>query len=131
MKSDTAMQEQSKNRGKRSHSKIVLYAVLFVLLAVGAIIYKPFMPNPARQLYKNLSRENIRKAIAKQLNKQPEDLTADDFTGLKELGLSGLRVTDITLLSKLRNLEKLKIWYVGIEEIKPTRWENLLITLHI
>ena len=75
MKGEICTQEQSNNRGKRSHGKIVLYAVLLVLLIVNVVIYKTRKPYP----------DEIMMAVAGKLNKTADELTADDFTGLKEL----------------------------------------------
>ena len=46
----------------------------------------------------------IRKAVAGQLNKRPEELTSDDYPNIFKLNLSHSSISDIELLAKLTNL---------------------------
>jgi hypothetical protein len=67
------------------------------------------------------STEIIKKQIAEKLNKQVDQLTADDLINIKELSLMGKNVSDIAYISNLTNLESLDISFTYVENI-----ENLL-----
>ncbi len=53
--------------------------------------------------------EKIRKEIAKELDKEPDELRSDDYGKVKELDLSGLGVSELSILRRLKNLEELKL----------------------
>ncbi|MHC4425963.1 MAG: prolyl oligopeptidase family serine peptidase [Planctomycetota bacterium] len=65
------------------------------------------------------STEIIKKQIAKQLNKQADQLTKDDLIEIKELSLMGENVSDITYISNLINLESLDISFTYVDDVEP------------
>ncbi|MCP4613179.1 MAG: prolyl oligopeptidase family serine peptidase [Planctomycetes bacterium] len=73
-----------------------------------------------RTKLKNIdSTEIIKKQIAKQLNKQADQLTQDDLIEIKELSLMGENISDIAYISNLINLESLDISFTHTENIEP------------
>ncbi|MHC4244827.1 MAG: hypothetical protein ACYSU4_20650, partial [Planctomycetota bacterium] len=67
------------------------------------------------------STEIIKKQIAKQLNKQADQLTKQDLIKIKELSLMGENVSNIKYITNLTSLESLDISFTYVENV-----ENLL-----
>ena len=61
----------------------------------------------------------IRGAIAKQLEKNLQDVTAKDIGNITELNLSYIKISDISLLTGLTNLQRLHLTETGVSDIKP------------
>lgn len=61
----------------------------------------------------------IKKQIAKQLNKQAEQLTKDDLIEIKKLSLMGENVCDITYITNLINLQSLDISFTYVNNVEP------------
>ncbi len=60
----------------------------------------------------------IKNAIAKQLEKEPQDLTKKDYDSLTMLNLSDKKITDITLIKKCSNLARLFLRHNQISDIR-------------
>jgi hypothetical protein len=65
------------------------------------------------------STEIIKKQIAKQLNKQADQLTKNDLIEIEELSLMGEDVSDITYITNLTNLESLDISFTYVDNVEP------------
>ena len=106
----------------RKH-KIAISIIIFLCI-LNVISFTLVMP-------KSFSKIIIRRAIASQLNKKFEDLTLNDYENIKELYISDERITNIKLLSKLKNLEVLTLYNLGPPKIYPTYLDRLLARLGI
>ncbi len=71
------------------------------------------------KLRKINSTEIIKTQIAKQLNKQPDQLSTDDLAEIKQLSLMGENVSDITYIVNLINLESLDISFTYVDNVEP------------
>ena len=61
----------------------------------------------------------IRNAIAGKLNKEPNDLTNEDYDSVTNLDLFGKNITNIMLLKQCKNLKKLYLAGTTISDISP------------
>jgi hypothetical protein len=61
----------------------------------------------------------IKEHIAKQLNKQADQLTKADLTDIKELSLMGQYVSDLSYLAYLSNLQSLDISFTYVDTVEP------------
>ncbi len=67
---------------------------------------------PRKKLREIDSTGIIKKQIAKQLNKQADQLTADDLIEIEELSLMGENVSDTTYIADLISLDSFAITFV-------------------
>ena len=75
-----------------------------------------------------LSEKSIREVVAKQLNKDPNELIDEDFARVKALSIKDTSLIDIMLLEKFTNLQELIIQNVKIA--KPT-WMKVFTKLGV
>jgi hypothetical protein len=61
----------------------------------------------------------VRQAVAKMLNKEPNELNDEDFLKIKGLGLIETNINDLSLLQKMPNLEVLLLDGASINNIDP------------
>ncbi|UCD52148.1 MAG: hypothetical protein JSW27_05825 [Phycisphaerales bacterium] len=73
----------------------------------------------------------IKEQIAKQFEKQPDQLTTADLRAVQELSLIGQRVTDLSYLAQLPNLQSLDISFTYVDHVEPLRRCQHLRTLDI
>ena len=73
----------------------------------------------------------IMQAAAKQLNKDPNELTDYDFTQITQLNLSLKELSDIKLLEKFTNLQELSISGLRFPESALPKWKKILVKLHL
>jgi hypothetical protein len=107
----------SKNELKRVLSGVISYGEILPeqvpsLSAVKSMI-SPSAPSKAAEN----SSKMIRQAIGKQLSKDPDALTDEDYKKVEKLTLSEYGISDITLLAKLTNLKELSIMPSQVSDI--------------
>lgn len=128
MKNDEETINQSDIQKKPSMRRYIITAVIIALLSVGFFAFWLLLWNPE---YNSASDTIIRQVVAKQLNKDPKNLTDMDFIKITELDLSRKKVTSIRFLSKLKNLQKLNLGYYSISEAEAPKWMKILAKLGI
>ena len=111
--------KNSSDRGRRIAISIIIFLCILNVLSYIMIIPRSF------------SKVIIRRAIAYQLNKKYNELTPDNYEHVKELYLSDKKITNIKLLSELKNLEILTLYSLGTRNIYPTHLDRLLTKLGI
>jgi Leucine-rich repeat (LRR) protein len=72
----------------------------------------------------------VRKAIAGQLNKKPDELTTEDYEKTTELVLYGTQVSDLTSIKALINLQWLSIIGTAVSDLTPIKELNKLQVLY-
>ncbi len=77
------------------------------------------------------SEKIIREAAAKKLNKDPNDLTDEDFALITEFNLSSKELSDIKLLEKCTNLQELNLMGTKFPNNKIPGWMKTLAKLGI
>jgi len=113
--------ETNKNQSfSHASSKKYIFPLIFILLSIPIIFYILIKPK-----YDPMSDEVILKAAADQLNKNPDELTSDDFAKITELSFTGYGLTDIGMIKNFTNLRELDLWACLQEKTLP-RWMNLL-----
>ena len=134
-----------KNDEKIKTQKKLLYkrykvAVLLILLFIFCILSYEFCIHDEFEIDVD-SDYAIRVQVAKQLNKNVNDLTAKDFKNITKLSLtdineegyylSGLELTNIKLLRKFKNLRELDLSNISVIQGKLPKWKKILIELCI
>jgi hypothetical protein len=77
------------------------------------------------------STEIIKKQIAEQLNKRPDQLTKDDLINIKDFSLMGENVSDMTYIKNMINLQSLDISFTYVDTVEPLLDCNSLQKLNI
>jgi Leucine-rich repeat (LRR) protein len=130
----------SNNTVKKPSRKRYVFAAVLAVLLISALVYVGFnqepKPDPA-------SERIIRKVVAAQLNKDPNDLTNEDFAKITAFNINGTSInnqeqfmyippwvrtelTDIRLLKKFTNLELLDLISVKYPEKNIPKWMKYL-----
>ena len=73
----------------------------------------------------------IIQAVAKQLNKEPNSLTNEDYARITELDLPGKQISNLAMLKKFRNLEKLNLERYRVKETEAPKWMKILAKLGV
>ena len=63
----------------------------------------------------------VRKAVASELKKKPEDVTEGDYAKVITLDLSGSLLSDLTLLKELNNLQKIYLGGTAVSDLSPIK----------
>ena len=121
-----------KNKMKPSMRNYISMAVAVLLLMTSVLIYIWFTQeqksDPASQII-------IRQAAAKQLAKDPNDLTDEDFAKITFLGVSTFSSTiglaNIKLLEKFTNLKLLSLENISYAQNSVPKWMSVLSKLGI
>jgi Leucine-rich repeat (LRR) protein len=61
----------------------------------------------------------VQEAIARSLNKKPEELTDDDYTKVERLDLAGSEIIDLDLLTNVTALQTLSLSWTNVADLKP------------
>ncbi len=116
--------------------KYIIPIVFVVLCIFAGYIYKGITWRPKSDL---VSERLIRQQVAKQLKKDPNELSDDDFSQIKNvavlkdkgpLAFSHAEITDIKLLEKFTNLQELAI-YAHFPENAIPKWMKVLSKLGV
>lgn len=111
---------------KKSSLRIYLLAVVLFCIVAG-LIFRVLSWTPVDSETQKASEAVIRRLAAEQLNKDPNDLTDEDFTKFTHLILSSKQeLNDIKLLEKFVNLQKLTIAYMVIPKRDLPQWMTVL-----
>lgn len=115
-------EKSSKSDNKQFRLKFLI-SVLVLLLIVITIFILIFIEQnkPDRA-----SAAVIRMAAARQLNKDPNELTDADLANIKTLMISSQELCDIKLLEKFNNLEEIVFFLVRFPEKAIPRWIKIL-----
>ena len=131
---------KQKENKKRSGLKYIISFVVLLLLITPLFVFIMF-----RSKSDPASEAIIRQAAAAQLNKEPNDLTVEDFAKITELSIGEMTQTifsfssnansiryaknelsNIKLLGKFTNLQKLNLGSVSVPENKIPNWMKTL-----
>jgi Leucine-rich repeat (LRR) protein len=119
----------SDNEKKHSIRKYILPAGIILLLVISALVFICFTQEPKPDPE---SEKIILEAVAKQLNKDPNELTDEDFRSIKELSLpiiknsSPLELSDIKIIEKCTNLQELDMSAIRYPDKNIPKWMKLL-----
>ena len=118
---ETLQKQTYKN--KPSRRKYIIAAGIILLLITPVLVFiflsQNQKPDPA-------SEKIIRGIAAVQLNKNPNDLNDEDFATITELTIITRELSDIRILKKFINLQKLYLISIRFPEDKIPIWMNLL-----
>ena len=108
--------------------KYIIPAVLFLLLIIAVFVYALLtyesQTDPA-------SEKVIRQWVSSELNKDPNDLTDEDFAKITKLRLFSSELSDIKLVEKFTNLESLEILCYRFSQKDIPKWMKLIAKLGI
>jgi hypothetical protein len=131
---------------KPSRRKYIIAAGFILLLIISVMVFSIFQTEPKSDPE---SEKIIREIVSKQLNKDPNSLTDDDFAKITEFSFAEIRHTgnpgyrgtlimymakelsDIKLLKKFINLHVLNINNIRFPEKNIPKWVKILAKLGI
>jgi hypothetical protein len=134
MKNDEALQKQT-DKQKPSRKKYIIASGIMLLLVTAALVLilltQEPKPDPASEAY-------IRRQASQKIDKEPNELTDEDFAQIKELGL-GVYITilgkypimipelsDIRLVEKFSNLKVFALGATNYPANKIPKWMSLM-----
>jgi hypothetical protein len=103
------MQKQNIIQNKKHGLKYKLAMAIILALLISALILSWFSH---KEKSDSASEKIIRKATARQLNKDPNELTDEDFAHITELNIKRKELYDIKFLEKFTNLKVLSLNYI-------------------
>jgi hypothetical protein len=139
--------EQDKNK-KASRLRYINPAIVILFLISSALLFAALTqetkPDPA-------SEKIIRKVVTTMIPKEPNELTDDDFAQIKQFAIDSSReiairyfeigmtpghdnyydLSDIRLLEKFKNLEKLNLKMITFPKSKIPAWMRILSKIGI
>jgi len=120
--------EQNITEKKMSRWKYKLAAILILIFIMSALFlswfYQESRPDPA-------SAKIIREVAAKQLAKDPNDLTDDDFAKITEIHFQQLQLSDIKLLKKFTNIRGLYMGSITCPSKSIPKWISIMAKVGI
>ncbi|MBN1974732.1 MAG: hypothetical protein JW787_13920 [Sedimentisphaerales bacterium] len=115
-------------KNKLSKLKYTLAAAFLMLLITAMMVFIFFTQKTA---YDPASEKILRQAAAKQLDKDPNDLTNEDFAKITELNITRKELYDIKLLEKFTNLKVLSLNYIPLPGPAIPKWMIVMAKLKI
>ena len=151
MKNSEITQEQAGSEEKPSRRscrrwKYLISAVLVPISIAAALLFVWFNQEPKPD---PVSEAIFRKAASKIIPKKPNELTKNDFAQIKEFDIELSRdvevryfgprpikivtyeLSDIQLLAKFRNLQKLSLISLKVPDSKTPKWMKILAKLGV
>ena len=116
------------SKKKPSRRKYIIAAGIIFLLITPIFIFILLSQN---QKPDPESERVIREAVAKQLNKDPSELTDEDFTKITQFRLSEVSLCDIKLLKRFINLNELELSAINVTNNNTPKWMTFLAKLSI
>ena len=104
-----------------------MWQCLFLRFIIGGYVYSVVTWESKSQ---KTNEKVIREAVAAQLNKDPNELTDEDFELIKKLNLAQRNVYDIRLLGKFKNIEELNLSFIPLPQPDIPKWMIILAKLH-
>lgn len=129
MNKDSDSEEHCGKAKITSFQKHILAAICFILLVIVSltIAILRWEPKPDPE-----SERIIREVAARQLNKDPNELSDEDFTRITmEIDLSEQELSDIKLLEKFTNIKELRLEHIIFPDKRIPKWMKLLAKLGI
>jgi len=105
-------------------SKRYIFAAVFLLLYIVAMVLILIQDQ-----FDPASKVVIRKAAAEQLNKDPNDLTDEDFAQITDFQLHQENLKDIKLLAKFTNIEHFTLMDLKRPKKEFPKWMTILSRL--
>lgn len=113
---------------KPSWLKYIIAAVILALFITAALVFILFTQEQSSD---PASEKIIREIAAKQLNKEPNDLTDNDFAKITKFAIRSQELTDIKLLEKFINLQNLTLNNIKFPSRQIPIWMNILVKIGI
>ncbi len=127
MNKNNLRQEQTNSKSKPSRRRLKTVAIFFIIIFTAIIFALPFV---LKSMYPSNSDIIIKNEIAKQLNKDPNELTKKDFLKVTQLSFVSKELSDLSLLGKCINLEELSFEHYRDSYYIP-KWNEILLKFRI
>lgn len=112
------VEEQKKKSSRRKY--IIAAGIIFLLITPVLIVISLMRQgDPA-------SEKIILEAAAKQLNKNLNDLTDEDFLKIKVFEIRDAKLSDIKAIEKFTNLQELRLYNIYSPENEIPKWAMIL-----
>ncbi len=111
----------SKKKQFRQKYLILSFALLLFIFAISVFILlnQEQKPDPA-------SESTIKKWAASKLHKEPNELIDEDYKSFDTFLLFGIELSDIKLIEKFTNLQKLGLADIRFPKKEIPKWMNIL-----
>ncbi|MBN1973478.1 MAG: leucine-rich repeat domain-containing protein [Sedimentisphaerales bacterium] len=107
---------------KANRLKIIIGIGALLLIIAGLLVsFLKWEPKPDPT-----SEKIIREIAGKQLNKDPNSLTDEDFAQITNISINSKKFSDIKLLEKLTNLERLELFDIHYPMGAIPKWMSFL-----
>ena len=135
--------QTDKNKPSRRR-KYIIAAVFILLLIISVMVFSLFQtePNPdpaSEKIIRKVAADQLN--AAERLNKDPNELTYEDFAKIKTFELSYRlssgyylvvkEISDISLLEKFSNLDELCLQRLKYTEKDIPKWMKILSKIHV
>ncbi len=121
MKHDETIQISDAKKSLRNRH--IIAAIWLSLWVIVLFIYEfskwESKPGPTNE-------DIIRQALAKQINKDADKITNEDFAKVTSFTLEHTRLSSIKLLSKFTNLQELRLQFIHFPEKDIPKWKKIL-----
>jgi internalin A len=108
---------------KPTRRKYIFAAVIIFLSIFAGLIY---MVMTSEQKSDPASEKVIREAVGKQLNKDPNSLSDEDFAIITYFEITNKELSDIRMLTKFRNLQNLRLVGIHFPALEIPKWMSLM-----
>ena len=114
-----------------SHWKYVLIGTILLFCCITVFIYLLQTWHPVDPDTQQASQKIILQMAGLMVNKEPNDLTKEDFTKIIELNFAQKEIYDLTQLKNFPNIQELNLHNIIVPEIKVPAWMNLMAKLKV
>ena len=131
------MKDTMQNREKKPSRKKYIIPVVVLLCILAALIYRAMTWTPIDSESVRKSKAMILNIAARKLEKDPNELTNEDFKNITSLLIGNkmlvevFELSDVTMLEKFTNLQTLSLKYVQFPEKDIPSWMKILAGLKI
>lgn len=135
---------EQKTKFKKSSRRKYIIAAGIIFMLIVSLVFIYFTPEPKSD---PASEKIIRKVASRMIPKEPNDLTDEDFAQITEFDIELVKeagpryfgprpisyetyeLSDIRLLAKFKNLQKLNLREIKIPDTKIPQWIKILAKL--
>ena len=121
MKKGISKQEHNGFLGKTSIKRYILAIVILSLFLISISILKLPTDEDINSKPQLTNETIILKTAAAMINKEPNELTADDFTKIWQLQISEETLSDLKPLEKFPNLQTLVLYGTKVTDLNPIK----------
>ena len=120
------MKDTMQNKEKKYFRKKYIIPVVILLCILAGYIYMVVTWSPIDSESAKASEAIIREVAARSLGKDSNDLNDEDFSQITRISISEKELSDIKLLEKFTNLQRLYLNYIKFPKKNIPQWMTLI-----